>query len=346
MDRVRLGRTGLMVSRIGFGGIPIQRVSEEDAVAVVNHCLGYDINFIDTAASYTTSEVRIGKALKTHNRKDIIIATKSGARDAEKLAEHLARSLKQLSVDYIDLYQFHGVNDLEFLEKVLAPDGPMAVVQKAKKDGIIKHIGISCHAKDAAIKAIETDLFETLMFPFNFVTSEPAEEILPLCRKHDVGFIAMKPMAGGMLDNVPIAFKYLLQFPDVVPLVGIEKTREIDEIIGIMNQPWRLTTAEKHELARMKKELGKEFCRRCDYCQPCPAEIKISSVMGFAGFAKRMPAISVYEGWVSPLMEKVYDCQDCGECEERCPFKLPVRQLIKKYADQYKAGKEAYHKQK
>ena len=344
MDKVRLGRTGLMVSRIGYGGIPIQRVPEEDAIAVVQRCLGHGINFIDTANSYTTSEERIGKAIKKFNRKDLIIATKSSSRDADKLAEHLAKSLKRLDTDYIDIYQFHGVNDDATLEKVLDPAGPMKVVQKALKDGVIKHLGISCHAKDTAIKAIKSGKFETLMFPFNFVTNEPGEEILPLCRQYDVGFIAMKPLAGGMLDNVPVACKYLLQFPDVVPLIGIEKTAEIDEIVGIANKSWRLTPSEKKELDRMKNELGKEFCRRCDYCQPCPAGIGISSVMVYAGFEKRMPAKTVFEGWVAPLMEKVYDCQDCGDCEERCPFKLPIRRLTKQYADRFKTNKQDYLK--
>jgi uncharacterized protein len=345
MDRVRLGRTNLMVSRIGFGGIPIQRRTEADAIAVVRRCLDHDINFIDTANGYTTSEERIGKAIAGRKRKDLIIATKSGARDKEGIAKHLEKSLKMLGTDYIDLYQFHGVNDVKNLEMVLDPKGLMEVVQKALKDGVIKHLGITCHAMDAAKAAVKTDKFETMMFPFNFVTSEAVDDLLPLCRKHDVGFISMKPLAGGMLDNTAVAFKYLLQFPDIFSLVGIEKIEEIDEIVGLLGKSLKMTVTENRELARMKKELGKTFCRRCDYCQPCRVNINISTVMGYHSFIKRLPPERVFNSWLTPLMEKVYDCTDCGDCEGRCPFKLPIRDLIKEYGAQFKTSREAWQKQ-
>ena len=346
MDKVRLGRTNLMVSRIGFGGIPIQRCTEDDAIAVVKRCLDLGITYIDTANSYTTSEGRIGKAIMGRNRKELIIATKSGARNCEGVKTHLANSLKMLGTDYIDLYQFHGVNDMNNLDMVLDLKGPISVIEKAMKDGIIKHLGISSHNSDVAIKAVQTDRFETLMFPFNFVTSEPVADLIPLCRQHDIGFIAMKPLAGGMLDNATLAFKYLLQFPDVVPLVGIEQTHEIDEITGLLGKSWKLTVTEKRQLNKMKKEMGSKFCRRCDYCQPCTAGIPISNVMNYPSFMKRMPPERVFSTVLEPVMEKVYDCQDCGECEERCPFKLPIRTIMKNYQQQYYVAKEIWQKSK
>jgi predicted aldo/keto reductase-like oxidoreductase len=336
----------MMISRIGFGGIPIQRCTEEDAIAVVRRCLDHDITYIDTANAYTTSEGRIGKAIKGRNRKNLVIGTKSGARNREGVEANLANSLKMLGTDYIDLYQFHGVNDSKNLDMVLDPRGPWGVVQKAMKDGVIRHVGITSHNMDASKEAVKTDKFETIMFPFNFITSEPLEELLPLCRERDVAFIAMKPLAGGMLDNPTLAFKYLLQFPDVIPLVGIEKTWEIDEIAGLLGKSWKLTAAENRELAKMKKELGSKFCRRCDYCQPCTAEIPISTVMNFPSFAKRMPPERIFVGWIAGQMEKAYDCQDCADCEERCPFKLPIREIIKERAEQFKAGREAWQKSK
>jgi len=343
MDKIRLGKTGLMVSRMGFGGIPIQRLSEESAIEVVKTCINLGITYIDTANAYTTSEARIGKAVKG-KRKDYIIATKSGARNKEGVAAHLANSLKMLGTDYIDLYQFHGVNDAKNLEMVLDPKGPMTVVEKAVKDGVIRHVGITCHSMDTAKAAVKTGLFSTLMFPFNFITSEPADDLLPLCRKHDVGFIAMKPLAGGMLDNATIAFKYLLQFPDVVPLVGIEKASEIEEIVGLLDKPIKMTTSEKRQMQKMIKELGTKFCRRCDYCQPCTMQIPISTVMNSASFAKRLPPERVFTGWLADAMEKAYDCSECGECETRCPFNLSIREVIKERVDWFKQAKAEFEK--
>lgn len=344
MDKVRLGRTGLMVSRIGFGGIPIQRLAEDEAVAVVKRCLELGINYIDTANAYTTSERRIGKAIAGH-RQDFILATKSGARNRAGVEQNLANSLKMLGTDYIDLYQFHGVNDTRNLEMVLDPEGPMAVVEKALKDGVIKHVGITCHSMDTAKEAVKTDRFETVMFPFNFITSEPAEELLPLTRKHDVGLIAMKPLAGGMLDNARIAFKYLLQFPDVIPIVGIEKQAEIEEIIGILGKSWKITASEQRLMQKMIKDLGTRFCRRCDYCQPCVVQIPISTVMNSASFIKRLPPERIFSGDFAQAMEKAYDCSDCGDCEQRCPFKLSIREVIKAQAEWFRQAKEEYLKQ-
>ena len=233
METIRLGKTEMMVSRLGFGGIPIQRVSGDEAVAVVSRCLELGITFLDTANAYTTSEERIGKAI-SERWQGLIIATKSTSRTSEGVESHLKLSLKRLGVESIDLYQFHGVDDSKTLNTILAPNGPMAAIEEAKRAGVVKHIGITSHSMETAKEAVKSDRFETIMFPFNMVRYEAAEELLPLAREHDVGFIAMKPLAGGKLDNVTLAFKYLFQFPDVVPIPGIGKIGEMEEIVQVL----------------------------------------------------------------------------------------------------------------
>jgi len=228
---------------------------------------------------------------------------------------------------------------------VLDPNGPMAVAEEAKRAGVIKHIGITSHSMDIAKEAVKSDRFETIMFPFNFITSEPADELLPLTREHDVGFIAMKPLAGGMLDNASIAFKYLLQFPDILPIPGIEKPHEIEEIVQILAGPWEMTEAEQLEMQRLKDELGTRFCRRCDYCQPCTEEITISTVMNITSFVKRMPPERIFLGGPSEIMEKAATCTECGECEERCPYHLPIRDMIAEKVDWFQEEKRKYQEQ-
>jgi predicted aldo/keto reductase-like oxidoreductase len=344
LEKIRLGKTGMMVTRIGFGGIPIQRDTEEDAVKVVQRCLEHGINFLDTANSYSTSEGRIGKAIKGRRREEIYIATKSGGRTREDIEKHLDLSLKRLDVDYIDLYQFHQVGDMPTMEKVLDPEnGLLHVFEGFKKAGKIRHIGVTSHRLDVAQALVRSEKFETIMFPFNFVTSEPAEELLPLCREHDVGFINMKSMGGGMLEDPVIAFKYLFQFKDIVIIPGIEKPGDIDEIVKIYHGTHQMTAAERDRMQRLKDELGTRFCRRCDYCQPCTQEIPISMVMTFPSFVKRMPP-----GWYlkSPFipagMARAAECSECGECETRCPYGLPIREMIAAHYKMFEEIRKRY----
>jgi predicted aldo/keto reductase-like oxidoreductase len=343
MDKIKLGKTGMMVSRLGFGGIPIQRVTEDEAVAVAQKCLDLGITFFDTANAYTTSEARIGKAIKGWREK-IVIATKSTSRSREGVEEHLNMSLEHLGIDYIDLYQFHQVGDFKSLELVLDPKGPMAVLEKARRVGVIKHIGITSHQIDVAKEAVKSGRFETLMFPFNFVACEAADELLPLCRKHDVGFIAMKPLAGGALDNVTIAFKYLFQFPNVLPIPGIEKPNEIEEIVKVLQISLEMSKAERSEMQRLRGELGNKFCRRCDYCQPCTQEIPISSVMVIKSAIRRLPPERLFTGMFATAVEKAANCTECGDCEERCPYHLPIREMLHESVQCFQAAKQKYDK--
>ena len=344
METIRLGKTEMMVSKLGFGGIPIQRLSEDEAVAVVRRCLELGITFIDTANGYNTSEERIGKAI-SGKREKLILATKSGARTREGVESHLKLSLERLAVGYIDLYQFHGISDSNALDTVLDPKGPMAAVEEARKAGVVKHIGITSHSMDVAKEAVKSDRFETIMFPFNFITSEPADELLPLAREHDVGFIAMKPLAGGMLDNATIAFKYLFHFPDVVPIPGIEKAQEIEELVQVLAGPRQMTDAEQQEMQRLREELGTRFCRRCDYCLPCTEKIAISTVMVSGSFAKRLPPERVFDGRFAEVLERAANCTECGDCEGRCPYHLPIREMIAEQVKWFQEEKQKYQDQ-
>lgn len=344
MEKLRLGRTDLNVSKLGFGGIPIQRLSEDAAVAVVRRCIDLGITFIDTANGYGKSEEYIGKAI-SGNREKVILATKSMDRTREGLEAHLKLSIKRLGVEYIDLYQFHNVADSESLNKILAPNGPFSTVKEAKKAGIVKHIGVSSHSMDMAKKLVKSDLFETIMFPFNFVTCEAIDELLPLTREHDVGFIAMKPLAGGMLDNISLTFKYLFQFPDVIPIPGIGDVREIEEIVQILEGPHEMTAAEQEEMERKRLELGKIFCRRCEYCRPCPEEIPIPMVLDIYGIAKGCSPEQLFFGRFAEMLERAAKCTQCRECEERCPYKLPIHEMIEERVAWYYMEKEKYQKQ-
>ena len=327
MDQVRLGKTGLWVSRVGFGGIPIQRLSEEDAVSVVQGCLDLGVTFIDTAHGYTTSEERIGKAI-AGRREGLVLATKTPARDVATAGEHVELSLNRLGVERIDLCQLHGVSSYDKMEAVLGPGGALEALQAARDRGQIGHIGFSSHSLEVAQEMIRTGLFETVQFPFNFIATEPAEELLPLVREADMGFIAMKPMGGGMLERADLAFKYLFQFPGVVPDPGIERVQEMEEIVGLTERAV-LTPADWAVIEALRQELGTRFCRRCNYCQPCPQGIPISGVLNYRSAWKRMPSeSSLGEGW-QQNMELADTCQECGECEERCPYQLPIRELLK-----------------
>ncbi|MBU7028459.1 MAG: aldo/keto reductase [Theionarchaea archaeon] len=333
MKTVRLGKTGLKVSRIGIGGIPIQRPPLDEAIKVIQRALDLGVTFIDTALGYGTSEERIGKGI-AGRREEVILATKGGRRDKATTLEHIEMSLKRLNTDYIDLWQFHNVSTFEAYEQVIGPVGGMEGAQEALKAGKIRHIGVSSHNIDVALKMVSSGLFETIQFPFNFVTCEPADELVPLARQCDVGFIAMKPFAGGNLSDASLAIKYLLQFDNVVPDPGVEKIREIEEIVGIVNGSWELTSQDRQKMEEIRTELGTRFCRQCMYCMPCPQGVEIWLLMYVRNLWRLWPPKEFFP-WAKRVVESGKNCIQCGECEEKCPYNLPIREMIVENSEFY-----------
>ena len=327
MEQLRLGKSDLRVTRVGMGGIPIQRLTEAQAIAVVQHCLDRGINFIDTARGYGTSEKRIGKAI-AGRRDGLILASKSGARDRAGFLADLDISLKTLNVEHIDLYQLHNVSSEEDYQRVMGPGGALEGALVGRDAGKLRHIGFTSHSPATAKAAVRSGQFETLMFPFNFVARELGEELYPLAVEHDVGFIAMKPFAGGMLDDARLALRYIAQFPQAVPIPGIEKSEEVDEILDLLSQPMQVTEADQAEIERIRTELGNRFCRRCNYCQPCPQDVPVSTLMIAESVLKRMPLRGFVDFLAGPVERAVTECEKCGVCEERCPYGLPILEMM------------------
>jgi predicted aldo/keto reductase-like oxidoreductase len=293
---------------------------------VIRRALDLGVTFIDTAVSYEDSEERFGKAI-AGRRDQVIIATKTHGRDKETALEHLDLSLKRLNTDYIDLWQLHNVSTFEAYEQVLGPDGAMEAAQEALQAGKIRHIGFSSHSLDVALKVVSSGHFETIQFPFNFVTSEPADELVPLAREHDVGFIAMKPFAGGQLRDANLTIKYLLQFEGVVPDPGVQKVEEIEEIADIVNGPWELTPQERQKMEDIRARVGTRFCRQCQYCMPCPQGVNIRMLMITQVMWRLWPR-DIFTEWMGEVVESGRNCVQCGECEEKCPYHLPIREMI------------------
>jgi predicted aldo/keto reductase-like oxidoreductase len=233
-----------------------------------------------------------------------------------------------LNTDYLDLWQLHNVSTPEAYDQVLGPGGAMEAAQEALRAGKIRHIGISSHSLDMALRAVPSGHFETIQFPFNFVTDEATKELLPLARRHDVGFIAMKPMAGGMLTDARLTIKHLLRFDNVIPDPGIQTIEEIEEIAAVVNGHWELTPQEWQEIERIRGEMETRFCRRCDYCQPCPQQVRISTAVTVQSFWRRFPPERFFNGFVADAIESARGCGDCGECEDRCPYHLPIREML------------------
>lgn len=328
MKKVRFGKTELMVSRVAFGGIPIMRVSKAEAIEIVRETIRLGVNFIDTANGYTDSEEKIGAAIKGMKREDLVIATKSRAKDKKTFKEHLDLSLKRLGVDYIDIYQFHNISSEAEKNEVLGPGGAIEGLEEAVKAGTVRFPGISSHSVPLAIEIMKSGKFSVIQLPFNYFDDEALTEAIPLAKKLDIGFIAMKPMGGGMFQDAGLAFRYLCSFDSIVPDPGIEKIEEIREIVQIVEKNEALSEADKKEIERQKAELGATWCHRCDYCLPCPQDIHISSAMVVESAFKRMPA-SRARSMVGPALENARNCTACGVCITRCPYKLQIPALLK-----------------
>ena len=328
MEKIRFGRTGLMVSRVAMGGIPIMRISKAEAAKLVRETIDLGINFIDTAHGYADSEEKIGEAIKGLRREDIIIASKSPADDKKTFREHLDLSLRRLGVDYIDMYQPHGVNTAAKRDAILAPGGAMEALEEAIRAGKIRFPAFSSHSISIAVGLMKSGRFDAVQLPFNYIDSAAADEAIPLAKKLDMGFIAMKPMGGGLLDNAGLAFRYLAQFDSIVPDPGIEKAEEIREIIRVSEKNGALSEEDKSEIEKQKTEFGPSWCHRCDYCQPCPQGIHIAAILCMKSALKRMPPERA-RAFVGPPIEKARTCLDCRLCTGRCPYNLEIPSLIR-----------------
>jgi len=334
MREVILGKTGLRVKVMGFGGIPIQRVSEEEAVEVVRRCHELGANYYDTARGYTVSEERIGKALE-NVRDEVILATKSGKRTAEELLSELETSLKNFRTDWIDVHQLHNVSSHETWERVKAPGGALEALYQARDEGKIRHLGITSHDPAVLADIIEEGIFETAMIPYNYLTPVPQERLLPLCRETNVGTVIMKPFGGGAFTNVNAALKFVLGSENVdIAIPGMMTVGEVEENFRVASGPHELSPGELDLIKRDKVELGTQFCRACNYCQPYPQEIPITSVLrAESQFLKRMGWRPGTEERFDRSIDRARTCTECGECESRCPYHLPIRELLKERTD-------------
>lgn len=332
MEKVRLGRTNIVVNRNGFGALPVQRVSKEEAKVILKKAYANGINFFDSARAYSDSEEKIGLSL-SDVRKDIYIATKTMAITVEDFWRDLNTSLELLKTDYIDIYQFHNPS---FCPKPNDGTGLYEAMLEAKEQGKIKHIGITNHRLHVAKEAVESGLYDTLQFPFSYLASDKEEELVRLCKEKDIGFICMKALSGGLITRSDVAYAYLAQFDNTLPIWGIQKEKELDEFISYNDNPPVLNDEIKAIIEHDRQELAGEFCRGCGYCMPCPMGIEINQCARMSLMLRRSPSAN----WLSPHwqeeMKKIETCINCGKCKAHCPYNLNTPELLKKNYEDYK----------
>ena len=328
-----LGRTGLKVSRMGFGGIPIQRIDAKGTRALMLRLRDEGINYIDTARGYTVSESYLGEALEGI-RGDFILATKSMSRTKEAMAKDTDISLGNLRTDYIDLYQVHNPSVAQ-LEQVVAPGGALEALQEAKAAGKIGHIGLTAHSLEVFTMGLEMPWVETIMFPYNIVESQGID-LIAKCAEKGIGFIDMKPLAGGAIEDATLALRYVCANDNVtITIPGMAELAELDQNLAAVNDTTPLTDADFARMDAIRKELGTHFCRRCNYCAPCTVGISIPSCFLFQGYLQRYGLADWAKGRYAAMSVKASACIGCGACEGRCPYSLPIRDMLKKVAQDF-----------
>jgi predicted aldo/keto reductase-like oxidoreductase len=327
MEKVRLGRTNLIVTKLGWGGIPIQRVGEREAVSVIRAVIEMGVDFLDTARAYTNSEHRIGRALEKIDR-PVILSSKSLVRTA-KIYSEVHESLKQLKVKKVHIYHLHGVSNFEEYEKVMAPGGAYESLSRARDEGFIDHIGISSHNLKVLERAIEDGHFEVIMACYSFLEPDAAQKVFPLAKEKEIGILAMKPFSGGVIEEAGPALRFALSTPDIVPIPGSETLEKARENWKIFTEGHSLTEKDKEQMEAVKREFNHQFCRRCDYCQPCSEKINIQFALGLKTIVKRFGPQAAELGWMKDLIEKARNCSECGDCLPRCPYELPIPDMIK-----------------
>ena len=328
MKYVTLGRTGLKISRMGLGGIPIQRADVASAKALIQAMVKAGVNYIDSARGYTVSEEFLGEALEGC-RDHFVLATKSMARTKEAMAADIEISLKNFRTDYIDLYQIHNPSPADY-EKVQAEGGALEALMEAKAAGKIGHIGITLHSLDLFRKALDLPWVETIMYPYNIVENQ-AEELMAECAKRGIGFICMKPLAGGAIEDGPLALRYIAKNPNVTVVIpGMAALEELEQNIAAMEDESPLTEEEQAKMQQIRDELGTNFCRRCNYCAPCTVGIGIPGVFLMEGYYRRYGLQDWAKSRYDAMPVKAKDCIGCGACETRCPYHLPIREMLKR----------------
>lgn len=322
-----LGKAGLKISRLGFGGIPIQRIDAEGTKTLIHQLKDAGVNYIDTARGYTVSEEYLGYALEGI-REDFVLATKSMSRTREAMAKDIETSLKNLRTDHIDLYQIHNPTTAQ-LEQVVAPGGALEALLEAKAAGKVGHLGVTAHSLDTFKMALEMDWVETIMFPYNIVESQ-GQELIHQCAEKNIAFICMKPLAGGAIEDANLALRYICANDDVTVVIpGMAEPKELQQNLAAVSNTAPLTEEEKAKFQQVRDQLGTQFCRRCNYCQPCTVGISISNVFLFEGYLQRYGLADWAKDRYAGLEKKASDCVGCGACEERCPYHLPIREMLK-----------------
>lgn len=334
MQKVILGKTGIEVNKNGFGALPIQRITKAEAVYILQKAFYNGINYFDTARAYTDSEEKIGAAF-SYIRDKLIISTKTAAKTGEGLKKDLEESLRMLQTDYIDIYQFHNP---DFCPRPGDGTGLYEAALEAKRQGKIRHIGITNHRIPLAKEAIESGLYETLQFPFSYLAAETDLELVDACKKADMGFIAMKALSGGLIQNSACAYAFMAQaqFEHVAPIWGIQRESELDEFLSYQVCPPSLTGELKEVMEKDRKELSGDFCRGCGYCMPCPAGIEINNCARMGLLLRRSPQASWLSAEWQEKMKKIEECKHCGQCMKKCPYSLNTPELLAKNYEDYK----------
>ncbi len=327
-----LGNTDLEVSSIGFGGIPIQRVDEETAINILEECSKRGINFIDTARGYNESEELIGKALEIIGRDKFYIASKSMRRDRTGILEELNTSLENLNIETIDLFQFHNVRTMDELDQIISIGGALEAIKEAKRQGKIREIGISSHSPELLDKAIDLGEFVSIQCPYNPLEQQ-ADELFKKAKAKGIGVIVMKPLAGGAIREASLSLRFILNNPNVTVVIpGMDSLEQVIENTDVAIKLRDLTKGEEERLFKEVKTLGTEFCRRCGYCLPCPQGIDIPTQFLFEGYYSRYNLQEWAQSRYQASKINAADCIECGICEGKCPYDLPIRKMMKNVA--------------
>ena len=332
MSKVILGNTGLVLEKNGFGALPVQRVSEKEAIHLLRKAYDGGFEFFDTARYYTDSEDKIGKAF-AGMRDKIVIASKTMALDVKGFESDLEESLRNLRTDYIDIYQFHNP---PFCPKPDDGNGLYEAMLKAKSDGKIRHISITSHRHFVAEEAVKSGLYATLQYPFSYISGDIEHQLVELCREHNVGFIAMKALAGGLIHDSRAASAFINQFDNVIPIWGIQRERELDEFISYVGNPPVIDENIRQIIERDRNMLSGEFCRSCGYCLPCPAGIDIPQCARMSLMLRRAPSQNFLTPQWNEKMEQIANCINCGNCKSRCPYSLDTPELLKRNLEDYR----------